>query len=422
MLNNQENRDFDALYRAHYDFVWRSAQRLGVAPAEVEDVLQETFVIAYRRIGEFEARSKTSTWLYGILDNVRRNHQRSQFRGQRKVHALARERERELLDTARRETTQLDAERMLAIQLLEDFLHELDESKREVFILAELEGMTRREIAAALDINVNTVQSRLRVARAEFERSFGHDRAVVRLCASLCEQPARASKRSLQRTRALIVAALEPSVPLDASAGQLVLPLRASAGQLVLAKLLSGWGALALALTVASLVVLRVRQQPRPDPRAGRSVNAARDTFEGTKPVLETSAAEASTPEEPPIVVSSSDAGTTPGPRRPSPRSRSDATQAQGQGQAPAAGIPRPSPSESGYDAFKAAREALIRDEPAEALRLVGTLDRSGELGWERTVTEVAALCRLGRIVAAREAAARWNSGDDSREVVAPCE
>ena len=61
------------------------------------------------------------------------------------------------------------AEQAEALRVLDQLLRELEEGRRAVFILAEIEQMTAAEIAEALGINVNTVYSRLRVARQEFE-------------------------------------------------------------------------------------------------------------------------------------------------------------------------------------------------------------------------------------------------------------
>ena len=68
---------FAEVYDATFAFVWRSALRLGAPALTVDDVVQETFVIVHRRLGEFEGRSSLKTWLFGILRNVVRAHRRS---------------------------------------------------------------------------------------------------------------------------------------------------------------------------------------------------------------------------------------------------------------------------------------------------------------------------------------------------------
>jgi RNA polymerase sigma-70 factor (ECF subfamily) len=64
-----------------------------------------------------------------------------------------------------------------AVRQLHAILDELDDEKRAVFVLAELEQMTVPEIAEAVEANLNTVYSRLRAARREFEQAVARHRA-----------------------------------------------------------------------------------------------------------------------------------------------------------------------------------------------------------------------------------------------------
>jgi RNA polymerase sigma-70 factor (ECF subfamily) len=69
------------------------------------------------------------------------------------------------------------AARTEAVHLLYGLLDELEDDRREVFVLAELEQMSAPEIAEALEMNVNTVYTRLRAARADFESGVARHRA-----------------------------------------------------------------------------------------------------------------------------------------------------------------------------------------------------------------------------------------------------
>ena len=149
---------FERFYREHYAFVWRSARRMlvGAGDDRIEDVLQDTWMTAYRRFDSFAGECRPTTWLFGILRNIVRNHERGERRHNRRVAAFVEhERERE------RSRGADDTTRLLGPKLLEGFLRTLDEDKRAVFVLAELEGHSGREIAQALHINANTAQSRL---------------------------------------------------------------------------------------------------------------------------------------------------------------------------------------------------------------------------------------------------------------------
>src|SRR5262245_10586363 len=62
--------DVVGIHETHADFVWRSLQRLGVRPADLEDALQEVFIVVHRRLDTFDGSSRLSTWLFGISIRV----------------------------------------------------------------------------------------------------------------------------------------------------------------------------------------------------------------------------------------------------------------------------------------------------------------------------------------------------------------
>lgn len=159
---------FDEVYEAYFDFVWRAAHRLGVFEDALEDIVQDIFVVVHRRLPEFEARSTVKTWLYGITVLTVRDHRRKRARAATwRTQPDAPDPET-LADAP--ETGPHDrATRAEAVRVLQEILEELDEEKREVFILCELEQLTVPQVAEALAVNVNTVYSRLRAARREFE-------------------------------------------------------------------------------------------------------------------------------------------------------------------------------------------------------------------------------------------------------------
>lgn len=150
--------NFDHLYDTYAPFVWRTLRGFGVSSADIDDAVQEVFLIVHRRLDEFEGRSSLRTWLCGITLGVARNASRKHRR-----HDAAHAR----LSAQERQTTAPAA--VEAIDLVNRVLEDLDEDKRLVFVLAELEQLTAPEIAEALKVNVNTVSSRLRLARVAFE-------------------------------------------------------------------------------------------------------------------------------------------------------------------------------------------------------------------------------------------------------------
>jgi RNA polymerase sigma-70 factor (ECF subfamily) len=162
---------FDDVYRAHFAFVWRSAKRLGVRDASLDDVVQEVFVVVHRRLASFEGRSSLKTWLFGITLRVVRDHRRAARRKDPGAPV-----DPDSLGAATGGPGE-NAEKAEAVRVLHALLDELPDDRREVFVMVELEQMAIPEIAEALGINVNTAYARLRVARQEFEQALARHRA-----------------------------------------------------------------------------------------------------------------------------------------------------------------------------------------------------------------------------------------------------
>jgi RNA polymerase sigma-70 factor (ECF subfamily) len=155
---------FLAVYREHFAFVWRSVAQLGVEPSAIADAVQDVFVVVHRRQADFEGRSSVKTWLFGITRRVVADHRKSRRR------KPATPTEPMLLDACAQDDGAMS--KLEAADLVGALLDTLDDVKREVFVLAELEGMTMAEIAEATSTNANTVAARLRAARAAFERAL----------------------------------------------------------------------------------------------------------------------------------------------------------------------------------------------------------------------------------------------------------
>ncbi len=159
-----ETPSFDSVYQEHFAFVWRSVKRLGVPPASIDDAAQDVFLVVHRRLSEFAGRSSVKTWLYGIVRRVVSDHRRRMKR-----KAPGESLPEHLADAG--DNPQDVALKREAAALLYQVLDELDDDKREVFVLAELEQMPVPAIAEALGENVNTIYSRLRAARQRFEEA-----------------------------------------------------------------------------------------------------------------------------------------------------------------------------------------------------------------------------------------------------------
>jgi RNA polymerase sigma-70 factor (ECF subfamily) len=160
---------FEELYDLHVDFVWRSLRSLGVREHALEDAVQDVFLVVHRRLAEFEHRSTFRTWIFGVAMRVAHDHRRREARkgGLSPLDV-------EIADRA--PSPDERAAQAEALREVAELLEALDPEKRAIFVLAELEQWTAPEIAEALSINLNTVYSRIRAARRDFEAAYARRR------------------------------------------------------------------------------------------------------------------------------------------------------------------------------------------------------------------------------------------------------
>ena len=165
MATNKSER-VSAIAEAHYDFLWRSLRRLGVAAADVEDAAQEVLMVLMRRIDSVEAHAERA-FLFGTALRV------AQERRKRASRASAREGDpdRELVLEAQPHPgpgPELLLDQRRSRQLLDRVLDDLPIELRSVLVLTELEELTMAQIAELLGLPAGTVASRLRRAREVF--------------------------------------------------------------------------------------------------------------------------------------------------------------------------------------------------------------------------------------------------------------
>jgi len=156
------------IYRRHRDFVWLTLQRMGVRSSDVEDAFQEVFVVASRRFHEFEGRADIRTWLFQVSARVVANYRK-------RAHRRHEELVYDPPEPAHDESTSTSPEAAMSTRQekarLEAILNQLDPEKRAVLVMYELEETSGEDIAATLGIPIPTVYSRLRLARAAFEKA-----------------------------------------------------------------------------------------------------------------------------------------------------------------------------------------------------------------------------------------------------------
>jgi RNA polymerase sigma-70 factor (ECF subfamily) len=154
-----DSAGFGALYAEHFRAVWRTLQRLGVHPGFVDDATQEVFVTAWRKWDDFEGRSSARTWLLGIAIRVASDTRRKQRPTEEVSPTLPMAGPGPESATATKEVG----------QRVEQLLAKLDPERREVLLLVDVEGYSVPEVATATGVNLNTLYTRLRSARQQFE-------------------------------------------------------------------------------------------------------------------------------------------------------------------------------------------------------------------------------------------------------------
>jgi len=174
---------FDRLYRDHVDRMYRFAQRLCGSPEDAKDLVQETFLSAYRSLKDFRGESSVSTWLYTIAA-----HACQRMRRKRKG-----EPERELSLDALIPTSDgdmplqvpgedLSPEERLQYKELRQSLfaavHQLPKKYRMVLVLRDMEGLSAKEVGAVMGLTERAVKSRLHRARLFVRHELGGQHAT----------------------------------------------------------------------------------------------------------------------------------------------------------------------------------------------------------------------------------------------------
>ena len=175
-MANQANFEADAMQFAPQ--LYSAALRMTRNPADAEDVVQETFLKAYRAYGSFQEGTNLKAWLYRILTNTYINRYRKAQRRPSEVELG----ELQDLYLFRRLGEQSGASESAESEVLEQFvdsdviaaLESLPDNFRMPVLLADVEGFAYKEIAEMLDIPIGTVMSRLHRGRKALQKKLWH--------------------------------------------------------------------------------------------------------------------------------------------------------------------------------------------------------------------------------------------------------
>jgi len=156
------------IFDEHARYIWRTLRHLGISEADAPDLCQEVFVTVHRRLESFEGRSTLRTWLYGICIRIASEHRR-------RPHIRRETPLSEPAESCEQFATGPDStlEQRSAVQRL---LGVLDEDKRQVVVLYEIEGFSMKEVAEIVHCPLQTAYSRLHAARALMLSAFNAEK------------------------------------------------------------------------------------------------------------------------------------------------------------------------------------------------------------------------------------------------------
>lgn len=175
--SERERPDFASIYAAQKHFIWATLQRMGVPAADLEDVFQEVFVVAHRRLHTYRADAKLSAWLYGICrrsvaQHRRRASHRWEIAGRVDVDTAFSEGRPETPPNVGVSSPEELLARAQQAAELEELLQQLSFDQRVVLVMFEVEEQSCAQIAEQIGVPVGTVHSRLFKARQKLARAI----------------------------------------------------------------------------------------------------------------------------------------------------------------------------------------------------------------------------------------------------------
>jgi RNA polymerase sigma-70 factor (ECF subfamily) len=161
---------FPELCARYFEFVWKCARAFGAKSDEIDDVVQDVFIVVQRRYADLKEERLARSWIYSITRRVvssqRRRRRDRDARVAPDIDSL----------TSPDQSPLAAVEQHREVRMLSALLDGLDERKRVVFVLSEILEMSGREIAETIGVPMNTVYSRLRAAREEFDAAAQRQR------------------------------------------------------------------------------------------------------------------------------------------------------------------------------------------------------------------------------------------------------
>jgi len=174
-LQQGDRGEFARLVEQYSPMIYRLGSKMLDNPQDVEDMLQETFIKAYRHLGDFDGRSSLSTWLYRIATNealmaIRRKRPDTISFDEPQADETEPQEPLQIVDWCCMPEQELMSAEGRAY--LDKAVEGLPTSLRVVFLLRDIEGLSTRETAEVLNLSEMAVKTRLSRARLQLRETL----------------------------------------------------------------------------------------------------------------------------------------------------------------------------------------------------------------------------------------------------------
>jgi RNA polymerase sigma-70 factor (ECF subfamily) len=167
-----ETELYEVIIRRYNGYLYKVGKSYGYTHADVEDLMQETYLNAYIHLAQFESRSSFKTWIVRImLNQCYHKRQKFSFRKETPMQETIEENSVPMFNNSRADADKA-VQNLELKEVLEKAVQSIPESYRIVFTLRELDGMSVRETSEALDITESNVKVRFIRAKSMLQQEI----------------------------------------------------------------------------------------------------------------------------------------------------------------------------------------------------------------------------------------------------------
>jgi len=152
---------FEEIYKAYAGYVYNVVYRIVENLEDAKEVTQDVFLTIYKQLENFRFNSSFKTWIYRISVNASINYVKKRNKERNRTVEL--NEEIHMVNQTNQVENKID--KQFNEKIIDTFLNKLNEDQRACIVLRSMEGFSYQEIADTLNININTVRTRIKRAR-----------------------------------------------------------------------------------------------------------------------------------------------------------------------------------------------------------------------------------------------------------------